>query len=97
MRQGPRQIKNAERALKAKLAKDAEPTSPSDQPLITDRGESESAMARRSGTVKRGGRGGVTGKREREPRTRAPPGAALALAQRESAAIVPPQGKKIVF
>jgi len=44
-----------------------------------------------SGTAGRGVKGG------KNPRARAKPGAALALAKRETAAIVPAQGKKIVF
>lgn len=49
---------------------------------------------RRGDGAGRGGRGGRGGKGPR-PRTR--PGAALALAKREDVAIVPSQGKKIVF
>lgn len=52
---------------------------------------------KRRAIQKTDGRGARNGKRERQPRTRAAPGAALALAKRESVAIIPPQGNKIVF
>lgn len=42
-------------------------------------------------------RGEKDGVRHKGPRTRPKPGAALALAKRESAAIIPSQGQKITF
>ncbi|KAH9894454.1 hypothetical protein C8Q73DRAFT_695615 [Cubamyces lactineus] len=54
-------------------------------------GEGESRAA------SRGKRTDVAGKGGKNPRARAKPGAALAQAKREDVAIVPSQGKKIVF
>ncbi|KAI0638036.1 hypothetical protein C8Q77DRAFT_1088986 [Trametes polyzona] len=61
------------------------------------------AKKRREEGAEEGARGGkradgaARGKGGKPPRTRTKPGAALALAKREDVAIVPSQGKKIVF
>ena len=59
--------------------------------------DEESATWKRRRTEDGYGARGAVGKDKKPPRARPKPGAALALAKRESAAIVPAQGRKIVF
>ncbi|KAH9938287.1 uncharacterized protein B0H18DRAFT_1112462 [Fomitopsis serialis] len=60
-------------------------------------GENASPKRRRVEDGTRTSERGTAGKGGKPPRARPKPGAALALAKRETAAIVPAQGRKIVF
>lgn len=80
---GPRAEKKLEREKKSGDAASNELPKPSAWPASRDRSTHHDAES---------------GGRERKgPKNRPKPGAALALAKRESAAIVPSQGKKVVF
>lgn len=86
---GPRGIRLAERASRAAEPDYSEPSIPT---TVQSEGEPVAAA-----DGKRSFGGPRPERREKGPRVRPKPGAALALAKRESAAIVPMQGQKITF
>ncbi|KAI0368121.1 hypothetical protein BV20DRAFT_969712 [Pilatotrama ljubarskyi] len=67
------------------------------RPAKKRRGPDEGQQEERAEGGRPGRRADAMGKGGKGPRSRAKPGAALALAKREDVAIVPSQGKKIVF
>ncbi|KAI0736154.1 hypothetical protein C8Q72DRAFT_769331 [Fomitopsis betulina] len=72
---------------------------PEDQgdPVVEETGDGEDASHKKQRTEDWHGTRGALGRDKKPPRARPKPGAALALAKRETAAIVPAQGRKIVF
>ena len=77
---------------------DKEPTRKHREPKHVEDDSASSKVKRENPDEdQRTSRGEKDGVRHKGPRTRPKPGAALALAKRESAAIIPSQGHKITF
>lgn len=87
------------RADNPRYKRDRLPRQVEEQPKTTETAEAVKPRQRKSWDGKDSPAKGdiVHGVRHKGPKTRPKPGAALALAKRESVAIVPSQGKKITF
>lgn len=87
--------RKSEKAKQAEQNQEAHGTT--ETPADVTKAQSADSSPRKQRNDKERGTAKSDGVRQKGPKSRPKPGAALALAKRESAAIIPSQGRKITF